>query len=280
MVYRKYGDVFKRLRLQHQRTLGDFESVGLSKSSLSQFENGKSLISLDKLDIALQEMHVTMNAYFLMINDGASEYFISQFVEIDKASVTKDIEHLKKIYKVNAEYGTEEGYAVSLAARAGYERLPLEDLKVVEEYFRGCVLWSRYELYLLINTAEQININLLIKLVENFFTKEYYYLVQRQEFKHLIARIVVKLTLILIRMNKMEASQKFINYMKKLPTDFELTERLVLMFLEGAYSYKFESQEMGHKIIKRCLRILTDINAVAFRKMMVLEYERLVNEIV
>lgn len=69
MIYKKYGEVFKKLRLQHHLLLSDFERVGLSKSTLSYFENGKSMISLDKLDLALQEMHTTFRSYMLMINN-------------------------------------------------------------------------------------------------------------------------------------------------------------------------------------------------------------------
>ncbi|BAV01858.1 hypothetical protein LG21E20_08690 [Lactococcus formosensis] len=67
MIYKKYGEVFKKLRLQHHLLLSDFERVGLSKSTLSYFENGKSMISLDKLDPCL-----TRNAHdfsFLYADD-------------------------------------------------------------------------------------------------------------------------------------------------------------------------------------------------------------------
>lgn len=74
MIYKKYGQAFKKLRLQHRLSLRDFERIGLSKSTLSYFENGKSLISFDKLDLALQEMHTTFRSYMLMLNNDEEDY--------------------------------------------------------------------------------------------------------------------------------------------------------------------------------------------------------------
>ncbi|MDG6189322.1 helix-turn-helix domain-containing protein [Lactococcus formosensis] len=90
MSYIKYGESFRALRKQHKKTLGYFESIGISKSTLSQFENGKTLLSFDKLDMALQKMNVTMTSYILMINNSESEYFIMQFREIERGYMTRN----------------------------------------------------------------------------------------------------------------------------------------------------------------------------------------------
>lgn len=277
MVYAKYGDTFKKLRTQHNKTLRDFEEVGVSKGALSQFENGKTLLSFDKLDMALQSMHVTMLAYILMINNGVSDYYLTQFMEIDKAFISKDKNRLIEIEKQNTEVNPEEGCAVAIAARAGYTEITKEQKEKVETYFKGCYMWSRYELYLLINTAEQIDNELLVAIIKSFFEEQKnYYLRERQEFKHLITRILANAILKLIRGNNSDVSQELMRYLHLLPTEFELTERIVYVFLEGAWIYKFQSEKLGTKIIQRCLRILSDIYAIEFRMMMQEEYRRLI----
>lgn len=203
MVYAKYGNTFKKLRLQHSKTLRDFEEVGISKGTLSQFENGKTLLSFDKLDMALQSMHVTMMAYVLMINNGVSDYYLIQFMEIDKAYISKDKNRLIEIEKQNTEINPEEGCAVAIAARAGYTKITKEQKEKIEKYFKECYMWSRYELYLLINTAEQIDNVLLVNIINSFFEEEKnYYLRERQEFKHLVTRILANVILKLIREKK------------------------------------------------------------------------------
>lgn len=99
MVYSKYGECFKKLRKQHNITLRAFEGIGISMATLSKFENGKTMLSLDKLDQALELMNVTMSAYSLMINNGQSNYFITQFIEIDRGYTFQNRRCLEKIYE-------------------------------------------------------------------------------------------------------------------------------------------------------------------------------------
>lgn len=41
MIYKKYGEVFRKLRLQEGLPLSHFSSAGISKATLSDFERGK-----------------------------------------------------------------------------------------------------------------------------------------------------------------------------------------------------------------------------------------------
>lgn len=63
------GEIFYDLRTQRNFRLTDFEKVGLSKSSLSDFESGKSILRFDKLDAALELTHIEVSEfeYFLTI---------------------------------------------------------------------------------------------------------------------------------------------------------------------------------------------------------------------
>lgn len=85
MVYFKYGKAFHDLRIQHGFSLSAFEELGIAKSTLSNFENGKSMLSFDRLDFALQKMNVSPLDYSLMINNGEQDNYISIFDEIEHA---------------------------------------------------------------------------------------------------------------------------------------------------------------------------------------------------
>ena len=61
------GEIFYDLRTQRNFRLTDFEKVGLSKSSLSDFESGKSILRFDKLDAALELMHIFLTITILII---------------------------------------------------------------------------------------------------------------------------------------------------------------------------------------------------------------------
>lgn len=101
MVYFKYGKAFHDLRIKHGFSLSAFEELGIAKSTLSNFENGKSMLSFDRLDSALQKMNVSPLDYSIMINNGEQESYISIFDEIEHAYYQREIKRLKEIYQEN-----------------------------------------------------------------------------------------------------------------------------------------------------------------------------------
>ena len=74
MPYARYGKVFKKLRTQKHLPLSFFESYGLQKSAIHNFENGKSMMGFERLDIALQAMNVSLAEYEYFINDFQLNY--------------------------------------------------------------------------------------------------------------------------------------------------------------------------------------------------------------
>ncbi|MDT2859014.1 helix-turn-helix transcriptional regulator [Lactococcus lactis] len=53
MPYKRYGEIFKKLREQKNFSLSHFSEIGISKASLSRFELGQTMISFERLDSAL-----------------------------------------------------------------------------------------------------------------------------------------------------------------------------------------------------------------------------------
>ncbi len=277
MSYIKYGESFRQLRKQHHKTLEYFESLGISKGTLSQFENGKTLLSFDKLDMALQKMNVTMTSYILMINNRESEYFIMQFLEIEHAYMTRNKVKLKKIYHDNIYYDIEEDYFIALAAKACYEQLSAEEKKQLECFFSSCEMWSRYELNLFINTMYQINQKLLFSTISQLSLDKYNYLRERCEYRQLFARIIIKSILLLVHQGDQKKSEDLIKYLKTLPPTFDITEKVMGMFLRGCWIYKFEDNQMGNKIVRRSLRIMLDVEAVDLKNIMEYYYKKMIH---
>ncbi|WP_313310190.1 helix-turn-helix domain-containing protein, partial [Lactococcus taiwanensis] len=60
----KYGDVFKNLRLQKNISLSRLSKLSsVSKATISQFENGNSMVSYEKLERMLEVLHLTLLDY-------------------------------------------------------------------------------------------------------------------------------------------------------------------------------------------------------------------------
>jgi Rgg/GadR/MutR family transcriptional activator len=68
IIDKRYGQVFKKLRKEKGLSLTDFVSCGISKQSLSNFEQGKSHLSLDKLVLLLKLMDVSFIDYIVLVH--------------------------------------------------------------------------------------------------------------------------------------------------------------------------------------------------------------------
>lgn len=275
MIYKKYGEVFKKLRLQHHLLLSDFERVGLSKSTLSYFENGKSMISLDKLDLALQEMHTTFRSYMLMINNDEEDYWLSQFKEIEKAYFSNDLKKLQAIYMKNVKYDMEENQVIALSAKACYTKLSTDEIKYIENKLKSYQVWHSYEMYILVNTLEEINPDLVYHLIERILSQNSQYLKEITEFRNLLIRLIIRTILSMIKREQKKFSEKLIEELDKLTLVFDTYVRISSIFVKGCWIYKFEDKNMGTKLVSRSLKILSEINALELRDIFKHNFEKI-----
>ena len=80
MIYKKYGEVFRRIREQ-KRFLSEFKAVETPKTTLSKFEGRKSMIGFEKVVIAPQFIHIGLDEFEQMLN-GYSLSDTRQILEI------------------------------------------------------------------------------------------------------------------------------------------------------------------------------------------------------
>lgn len=274
MIYKKYGRVFKILRLQHRLSLRDFERIGVSRSTLSSFENGKSLISFDKLDLALQEMHTTFRSYMLMLNNDEEDDWINQFKKIEKAYFSNDFSVLEEIYSENIKYNFEENQAIALSAKACYGSLSKDEISYIEEKLSSYHVWHSYEMYILVNTLEEIDPQLLYDIIRKILSQNKPYLKEITEFRNLLIRLVIRTTLSMIRQGYKEYSEELIKELDGLRIVFDTYIRISSLFVKGCWIYQFDSKVAGKKLISRALKILSEIDALELRGVFQRNFEK------
>ncbi|MDG6126602.1 hypothetical protein [Lactococcus formosensis] len=182
-----------------------------------------------------------------------------------------------QIYYDNIYYDIDEDYFIALAAKACYEELNTEEKMELEGFFSSCEMWSRYELNLFINVMLQINQDLTFSIINKLSLSKYEYLRERREYRSLFARIIIKSILIFITQEKQKKAEGLIKYLKELPPIIDITEKVVGLFLEGCYIYKFEDSQMGNKIVRRSLRILLDVEALELKTILEFYYKNTIN---
>ncbi|MDG6126612.1 Rgg/GadR/MutR family transcriptional regulator [Lactococcus formosensis] len=241
---------------------------GVSKATISQFENGKSLMSFDKLEALLEYMNLTILDYSLLVNNGLPEYFIMQFQNIEDAYYNQDEAELHQLYEKNLEYEDESTYMIALSAKATYTQLSEKEIQEVESLLSLGPLWGLYELYILIHTLEQLNMNLVWNIIETFFKNKnvFKYLKVLHEYRALLITILIKAELKFIEADCDTKAGIVLSRMNGLTVESDLTSKLIIRVLKGCYTYAFESKSNGEKIIADCLEFVDNLEAIKLKK--------------
>lgn len=272
MVYFKYGKAFHDLRIQHGFSLSAFEELGIAKSTLSNFENGKSMLSFDRLDFALQKMNVSPLDYSLMINNGEQDNYISIFDEIEHAYYQRNINQLQYIYEINKE-GSNEQKLIAFSARGLYRRLTIEELNEIEFYLRGVQFWGFFELSILANIGDKLDNSIINNIIEDLrYDKAYYE--NNLCYRVLIYRFFYKIIFKFIDSEKKEKAQEILMISKQFFMPGDVMSHVIINFAESFYCYYYTDKKQGKMQLQETLKFLKKIGAEDFRKTLKLQYDK------
>ncbi|MCL2113130.1 MAG: helix-turn-helix domain-containing protein [Streptococcaceae bacterium] len=277
IIYKKYGQAFHDLRVQKNISLSYFEKQGIAtKSSLSNFENGKSMLSFSVLDEALQALQVSLFDYSLVVNNGNLDDFQEVFLNLEEAYFQRNRKVLQNVYQ---EYKTEGELweLVALSAKASYTSLTQREKKTVEKFLKGIQVWGIFELYVLNNTIFQIDKSLLYRIFNDFWqinqdynkVQSYRVLVLRTLFKGCL-RFIDEEDKVIVQLN-LERSREILH-----PTD--IFNRVLISFIEGYFSYKFIDVLKGKKQMKQTLKYLKSIQAMEIYNTLKWYYDTRISE--
>jgi transcriptional activator, Rgg/GadR/MutR family, C-terminal domain len=269
MKYKGYGESFRKIREQKHLGLSYFEKIGVNSSNLSKFERGLTMMSFERVDMMLQEMHITLAEYELILNNfvsGYQEVFLNKIEELD---FDNDIPNLKILFLEAQSSGY---HLMALIAKSRIERLRQTELEEIEEYLNKVETWGYFELSLIYFVMEHLPIKQLTRLFFKFEEKSenYYNLLK---YRKRIFQIAYRIVVIFASNRKRKMAQYILTIIEshfKVRIDFYV-EVLHLLVL-GVMDFCFEEQKKGQKQIYEALDLLEKLGD---KRLKVFYYKRL-----
>lgn len=186
---------------------------------------------------------------------------INVFNDIDSAFINQNYKTLNEIYWKHNNIPSIENHYISLAAKGRFSKLSSEESNEISNYLQKTEVWGTFELFLLINTIEYINEDIL-KGIENTLLRFHHNNTKWfQDDRVLFSRVIAGLTFLFIKRSQKENAQKMLKILKEIQVQLELIIGLEQLFLEGLFLYKFEDKNLGNKLIQKVLYILSTIEA-------------------
>ncbi len=260
------GELYKELRIARGLKQKDVARKGLSIAQLSKFENGQTMLSADKLLIAIESIHMTfeefghkLNNYELpkdiILGKKISTLFLKQDIkgleylltEILQSEETDQYQRIQSFIIENAIHSLDQNYEINI-----------EDRKVLVDYLFSIESWTWFELYVFGNTMTLISDEDLLFFGEQLAerTKDYNFL------KHNLSSL--KLTYINLIgeliLRKIDTQVPlFILELEKLLFPYDMLEIMLLKFLKLVNGYlKSKNSKKEIKQFIESLRVVGD----------------------
>lgn len=252
VVYEKYGTTFKKMRKHKGFVLEDFSSIGVGRTALSDFERGKSMLSLDKLDSALQFMGFSLSEYDMYLNKYMPTDILYLMLETEEALIAKDIQKLEKILEISQDIQEEKfSLAIELALGKGDTHLIIDSLV---DFLYEAKIFNRREtliFYIIIPyipPKDILNILKHWKRQEGGMMTDIYH--QRAVFITILQAVMA-----LMSYNLKEESKYYIEYVKSLRQKYSMFLNHLINGIWGVWIYKFEDKDKGFEIISQFLHL-------------------------
>ena len=93
------GELYRELRMARGLKLKDVAGQKLSVSQLSKFENGQSMLTADKLLVAISAIHMSFSEFGHALNHYQESSYFKLGNQLANLQVAGDIEGLKEVLK-------------------------------------------------------------------------------------------------------------------------------------------------------------------------------------
>lgn len=168
MPYARYGSIFKKLRTQKNLSMSFFESYGIQKATIQRFETGQSMMSFERLDVALQAMNVSLAEYEFFINNFQHGYVEEFLEELAHSSIRGNVEQIKKreISALNSGHDL-----LRITAQSCYKKVPMDEVQEVVSYLYQVENWGYFEISIFYLNLDQFSEKEIMHLMSSFWEK-------------------------------------------------------------------------------------------------------------
>lgn len=252
MINKKYGKVFKQVREQYGLPISKFNSVGLSKSTISNFEQGKTMMGFQNLDICLNLMGTSLEEYDYLLNFYSENMSLSLFKDIELAILTNDLIKLKQLLDLsNLEANQRQAY---LLIKVQLEIITLEEEDELIEFLYNTTVWGIRELYVFYLMIDQMK----IRDIQNIY-KVFTDYISKIRPSYTYIRIISLIYFRLITTYTLCGLEKEAKYYINIVNNKNLAETMFLKNLfngtRGYWIYRFVDHNKGSEMMSQSLKI-------------------------
>lgn len=260
------GELYRELRIARGLKIKDIACKNLSKSQLSRFENGQTMLAADKLLLAISGIHMSFSEFGYALSHYEESDFFKRDNKLSELYVQKDIKGLKKLLEFNDNHEVFDVYnrLNKLVIQVTIHLLDTDyiisddDKNFLTTYLYNIEEWTEYELYIFGNTMSILSSDDLIFLGKAFVERDKLY-ISLPSHKKNAELTFLNLILILLERKKLYQAIYFVENLEKLLNYQDMFAITFLKFLKKIITY-FHDKSVDMSELEHYINIVEEIN--------------------
>ncbi|MBK0084302.1 helix-turn-helix domain-containing protein [Lactococcus sp. S64] len=257
MIYKKYGQIFKKIRKQRKISLSEFSAIGISKPTLSRFERSETMMSFDKVVQALQFMGISLEEYEYLLNDFYPNEPEILLRELEVATIKNDKKELNRLCK---ETTIDYPY-IAISAKSRLIGLSQNEIETITSYLYDIKVWNLTELWILYFTMDYLNTKDILYLID-LFLSDTNKIFNSPKHLSILTQSCCQAVIILSSRGYKEYGEYILGKIDSFNLINSMNLRNLYNFSRGYWKYKFTDKEDGNRLMLNALDIFFSISTI------------------
>mgnify|MGYP003589436441 CR=1 FL=1 len=238
------GEFYATQRISRGYTQDHVATKGLSKSQISNFENGKHMLSASSLLLAIRGINMSANEFFYALNNYHASTIQVLTARLIKIQESEDVAGARRLLLKTPKSSHDALQNVMIKSvikeMTGQNLVTLREVNLVGNYLTSIDEWTEFELAIFGFCIEILDVGDVYWLAKEMLERTVFYseLVLNQ---HIIRRISLHVFAYMIVHDELAYAHYFSHQLKILMHERWLTDWLRYKFLKNLLAFKLTS---------------------------------------
>lgn len=253
MNFRELGAFYKKVRQSRGYSIGDVTSHYLSKSQISKFENGNSMLLLDGFMHAVAGLNMTMSEFFLTIGHFEAGNLHTFGEKLQDLINVQDMDGLKGLIIQKPRTNEKRIFNIKIKCAirelSGQNLLTDDDCQFIDKYLTDHEEWTAFDIDVFGMCLEALDTELVYQLGKQLTKKDKFRILPYNAY--IVKRTLVNVYVYMILHGRFIYADEFEKELDSLLKSTDTEEKIAVHIFKKVLKYRQEKiQNYCQKLTK------------------------------
>lgn len=269
MNFRELGAFYKKVRQSIGYSIGDVTSHYLSKSQISKFENGNSMLLLDGFMHAVAGLNMTMSEFFLTIGHFEAGNLRTFGEKLQDLINVQDIDGLKGLIIQKPRTNEKRIFNIKIKCAirelSGQNLLTDADSQFIDKYLTDHEEWTAFDIDVFGMCLEALDTELVYQLGKQLTKKDKFRILPYNAY--IVKRTLVNVYVYMILHGRFIYADEFEKELDSLLKSTDTEEKIAVHIFKKVFKYRQEKNPELLPEIDQDLQNLKNLGAFGLARM-------------